>query len=72
MSFYKKHQQGYLIAKAVAFISGSVMWLYKYSEEGMKMDLFGGIVFGFLAVFGIEELYSFYKNRKSEQVKSNK
>lgn len=70
MSFYKKNQQGYLIAKAVAFIIGSVMWLYRYSEDAMKMDLFGGVVFGVLAVFGIEELYLFYKNRKSERVKS--
>ena len=69
MVFFKKYRLTYLICAVVVMLVGSIMWFYDFATEKDGMKLIGGIVWAVMALFYIEDLYLFYKKRKSEQVK---
>lgn len=70
MKFLKKYKQAYHISAIAVFLIGAIMWFYDFATEKDGMKLIGGILWALMALFQIEELCLFYKNRKSEQVKS--
>lgn len=72
MRFLKKYQRAYRISALVVFLAGAIMWFYDFASGKDGMKLFGGILFTIMALFQIGELSLYYKNRKSEQVKSDR
>ena len=70
MNFLKKYNELFLIARVIAFIVMDVMWFYDFAIGKETLWLIGGIIFALLALFQIEELYLYYKNRKIEKLKT--
>lgn len=60
-----KYRGVYLILAFVVFVFGSAMAFYDFFVAKDGMRLFGGIMFAIMAVFQAEDLYVFYKNRRS-------
>ncbi len=59
-----KHRLIFLIFIIVVLTIDAVMNFYQYREEKEGMKLTGGILFGAMALFFINELYTFIKNQK--------
>ncbi len=62
---HSKYRSVYLILALAAFAFGSAMAFYDYCDTKEGMKLFGGIVFGLMAIFQGGDLVSFYKNKKT-------
>ncbi|MFM6925654.1 MAG: hypothetical protein ACKOU7_09160 [Ferruginibacter sp.] len=58
-----KYRIIYLTLAVLVFALGSVFAFYDFSEKKDGMRLFGGIVFGLMAIFQVDELYAFIKKR---------
>ncbi len=59
-----KYRLIFLIFIIVILITDSVMNFYQYREAKEGMKLTGGILFGAMALFFIDELYTHIKNQK--------
>ncbi|HRI25882.1 MAG TPA: hypothetical protein PLZ45_14485 [Ferruginibacter sp.] len=60
-----RHRLIFLIFMILVLVADSVMNFLEYAETHKGMKLTGGIVFGAMAIFFIDELVTFYKNKKS-------
>ena len=69
--FMKKYRLPYLIFVLVVFTYLTVRSFYNFSiGEDKGMSMIGGILFGVMAIFNVEDLYVFIKNKKSERLNS--
>jgi hypothetical protein len=61
-----KYMLIYLILALLLFAFESVYCFCKYAVDIDKgMSLIGGIIFGLMSIFQVDEMYSFIKNKKS-------
>lgn len=59
-----KHRLLFLVFMILVLVTDSVLNFIQYAEAGKGMKLTGGILFGGMAVFFIDELIALIKNNK--------
>ena len=64
-----KYRLHYLIVTVVLLIMVTVFNFYDFYEKKDGMKMIGGIVFGLMTIFQVEELYVFIRNKNAEKVK---
>lgn len=65
-----KYRLIYLILALLVFALGSSLAFYDYAQKKEGIRLIGGIVFGLMAIFQVDDLYTFIKNKDSEKLNS--
>ena len=66
-----KYRIVYLMFALLVFVYSSVYSFYKYTADIDKgMSLIGGIVYSVMAIFFIDDLYQFIKNRRLKKLNS--
>ena len=71
-NFFKKYKLVFYILAVIVFGIGSYFNFYDYftleynNPKAKKMDLFGGIVFGILAIVKIIDVAEYFLNKKNK------
>ena len=55
------------ILATIVFALGSIFnFIEYYSEESKKMDMYGGVLFGIMAIIKATDVIGYYKKKKVE------